>query len=92
MSFGNPRFGPTDFAPVTAARSAETIPRPSLSYWQDAWRRLKENRRAFISLYIVIAMGLFTVPGPWLWARGPGGAGRGSDQPTADATRGGHNR
>ena len=71
MSSSDPRFGPTDFEPVTAARSAETIPRPSLSYWQDAWRRLKENKRALISLYIVIALGLFTVPGPWVWRVDP---------------------
>ncbi len=71
MSSGDPRFGPADFEPATAARSAEAIPRPSLSYWQDAWSRLKENKRAFISLYIVIALGLFTVPGPWVWRVDP---------------------
>ena len=55
------------FAPVVVERDVEVISRPSLSYWRDAWIRLKANRRALVSLYIVIALGLFTVVGPWLW-------------------------
>ncbi len=53
------------FAPVVAHRDVEVISRPSLSYWRDAWIRLKANRRALVSLYIVIALGTFTVVGPW---------------------------
>ena len=53
------------FAPVIAHRDVEVISRPSLSYWRDAWIRLKANRRALVSLYIVIALGTFTVVGPW---------------------------
>ena len=55
------------FAPVQAEREVETISRPSLSYWQDAWIRLKANRRALFSLYIVIALLAFTVFGPLVW-------------------------
>jgi len=40
-----------DFSPVGAARDAQTLSRPSLSYWQDAWLRLKANRRALVSLW-----------------------------------------
>ncbi|MCY3819717.1 MAG: ABC transporter permease [Gammaproteobacteria bacterium] len=54
------------FRPIVAERDVEVISRPSLSYWRDAWIRLKANRRALVSLYIVIALGLFTVVGPWL--------------------------
>ena len=54
------------FAPVVAERDVEVISRPSLSYWKDAWIRLKANRRALTSLYIIIALGLFTVVGPLL--------------------------
>ena len=53
------------FVPVVAHRDVEVISRPSLSYWRDAWIRLKANRRALISLYIVIGLGTFTVVGPW---------------------------
>jgi oligopeptide transport system permease protein len=59
------------FEPVHVDRQIQKLTRPSLSYWQDAWRRLKANRRAFISLYIVIALLLFTVAGPWLWTVDP---------------------
>ena len=52
------------FAPVVVERDVEVIARPSLSYWKDAWIRLKANRRALVSLYIIIALGVFTVVGP----------------------------
>lgn len=58
---------PTSFAPLQRAQSAQVISRPSLSYWQDAWIRLKSNRRAVTSLYIVIFLLLFTIAGPWVW-------------------------
>ena len=32
----------------------ETISRPSLSFWQDAWRRFRKNRAAFIGLCIIL--------------------------------------
>jgi ABC-type antimicrobial peptide transport system permease subunit len=53
-----------DFAPATDKVDAEQLTRPSLSYWQDAWIRLKKNTRAIISLYIVIGLALFTLVGP----------------------------
>jgi oligopeptide transport system permease protein len=59
------------FEPVHVDRQVQKLTRPSMSYWQDAWRRLKANRRAFVSLYIVIALLLFTVAGPWLWTVDP---------------------
>ena len=56
---------------VEVEREVETVARPSLSYWQDAWIRLKANRRALISLYLVIALMAFTVLGPVLWTVDP---------------------
>jgi oligopeptide transport system permease protein len=61
----------TDFQPLDGARDAERLDRPSMSYWQDVWRRLCRNTRAISSLYIVIALFLFTVAGPWLWDLDP---------------------
>ena len=29
---------------------AERIDRPTISYWQDAWRRIRKNKIAFFSL------------------------------------------
>ena len=60
-----------DFTKVEHRESAERISRPSLSYWQDAWRRLKKNRRALISLYIIIALAVFTLLGPLAWRMDP---------------------
>jgi oligopeptide transport system permease protein len=65
------QFDAADFAPAAVARPSHAITRPSLSYWQDAWRRLKKNRRALASLYIVVALAAFTVVGPWVWRVGP---------------------
>ena len=64
-------FDPVDFEPVAVERQRQTISRPSLSYRQDAWRRLKANRRALTSLYIVVALALFTLAGPLVWTIDP---------------------
>jgi len=34
-------------------RSGDKIVRPSMTYWQDAWRRLKQNHLSMIGLYTV---------------------------------------
>jgi len=44
------------FAPLTQQQDIQALTRPSLSYWQDAWIRLKANRRAIISLYLVLGL------------------------------------
>lgn len=44
----------------------ETISRPNLSFWQDAWRRLKKNRAAFIGLIIIVIYGLLAIFAPVL--------------------------
>ena len=62
---------PEDFIHVDANVSVEQISRPSLSYWQDAWIRLKKNTRAIISLYIVLALAFFTLIGPFIWQVDP---------------------
>jgi len=66
-----PRFEPADFQPAVVERRPQKISRPSLSYWQDAWRRLKLNRRALISLGLVVALLLFASIGPWIWRIDP---------------------
>jgi oligopeptide transport system permease protein len=64
-------FPAADFERVSFERATQVISRPSLSYWQDAWRRLKMNRRALLSLYLVIALAFFTIAGPWIWRVDP---------------------
>lgn len=45
-----------DFTYITADRheEAERIAKPSLTFAQDAWRRLKKNKGAFVSMWIII--------------------------------------
>lgn len=62
---------PEDFEPLSGRSSAPVMVRPSRSYWQDAWIRLKANRRALVSLYIIIGLLLFTFLGPLLWQVDP---------------------
>ena len=61
----------TDFEPIHADHEIQSVSRPSLSYWQDAWIRLKANTRAIVSLYIVLGLLAFTVLGPFIWRVDP---------------------
>ena len=45
---------------------SEKIVRPTMTYWQDAWRRLKSNNVAMISIVILIALVVMTIIGPHL--------------------------
>lgn len=50
------------FQPVARESLGETvIVRPSMTYWQDAWRRLKKSRMAMVGLAIIILMILFAI-------------------------------
>lgn len=71
MNAAAPTLTQSDFDKVTVERQTQTLSRPSLSYWQDAWRRLKKNRRAHVSLWIVLALALFAIAGPWIWRVDP---------------------
>lgn len=62
---------PGAFEPLMGEQRTQGLSRPSLSYWQDAWVRLKGNRRAMTSLYIVVGLVLFTLLGPILWPVDP---------------------
>jgi len=45
---------------------AEEITRPSLTYWQDAWRRLKQNKIAMVGLCVLAILTIMAIVGPWL--------------------------
>ena len=51
-------------APTISPGSTQPIVGRSL--WLDAWLVLKRNRAAMLSLFILAAMGIFVVVGPWL--------------------------
>ncbi|MFM1652793.1 ABC transporter permease [Brevibacillus sp. B_LB10_24] len=53
------------FQPISMdLRQAEEIKRPSLSFWRDAWRRLRSNKVAMISMVFlaIIIIGAILVP------------------------------
>ena len=67
----DPAFMEGAFEPLRSEQREQKLTRPSLSYWQDAWRRLKANKRAILSLYIIIAMLAFSTLGPLIWRVSP---------------------
>lgn len=44
-------------------RNAERIRRPSIKYWPDVWRRLKQNKLAMTGLVIIISMIIMSIVG-----------------------------
>lgn len=42
------------------------ITRPSVTYWQDAWRRLRQNKLAMLGMYTIILIVLLAIFGPIL--------------------------
>lgn len=45
---------------------SQAIIRPSMTYWQDAWRRLKKNPIAMLSLILIIVFGIMSYAGPFM--------------------------
>ncbi len=44
-------------------RNAEKIRRPSIRYWPDVWRRLKQNKLAMVGLLLIIVMAIMSFVG-----------------------------
>ena len=54
-----------DFAPATQDEKESFIPpRESVSYWRDAWRRLRRNRVAMVALGVIVFLFLYAFVGP----------------------------
>ncbi|WP_027417374.1 ABC transporter permease [Aneurinibacillus terranovensis] len=61
------KWSPDLFQPVTDNfKDAESISRPSISYWADVWRRLKLNKLAMVGLFIIIALIIMAIIGPMI--------------------------
>ena len=54
------------FEPILQKDAAANHIRPSMTYRQDAWRRLKKNKLAMIGLYVILLILLIALAGPWL--------------------------
>ncbi|MCR6513283.1 MAG: ABC transporter permease [Clostridium sp.] len=58
----NIKFDKNMFTPVSKEEKAfENFERPSVGYWKDAWRRLKSNKVALISLIVIILLVLSAI-------------------------------
>ena len=58
---------PDDFVAASSQEKADFIQdRQSVSYWKDAWRRLKKNVVAMIALGVIVFLFLFAFLGPVL--------------------------
>lgn len=60
-------FKPEDFQVVGyTLEEANRIDRPTISYWQDAWRRLKKNPVAMASLVVLVILIIMCIIGPYI--------------------------
>ena len=53
-----------DFAAASDQGEGDAILRPSLNYWQDAWRRLRKNPVAILAIVMLAALAVMCVVGP----------------------------
>lgn len=55
------------FVPVTVQKSEmEKISRPNLTAFQDGWLRLKKNKAAVVSIFILMVLVLLSIFGPYM--------------------------
>ena len=55
------------FSRVEAGRfDSDVINRPTVTYWQDAWRRLKKNPIAMCSLVMLVLCTIMVIIGPYI--------------------------
>ena len=60
-------LSPEDFLPVSKEEQDNLITMgQNTSYWKDAWRRLKQNKIAMVSLVVIVLIILFAFIGPYL--------------------------
>ncbi|HRZ81981.1 MAG TPA: ABC transporter permease [Candidatus Hydrogenedentes bacterium] len=57
---------PRDTETPAAVPAAEEIPAGRASLWRDAWRRLRVNRLAVAALFVLCAVCVTVVAGPWV--------------------------
>nr|WP_268842277.1 ABC transporter permease [Pseudoflavonifractor phocaeensis] len=48
-------------------KDSEKIEKPSLTFLQDGWRRLKKNKMAMVSMFVIIVLVLSAVLIPFFW-------------------------
>lgn len=61
------QISPEDFSPVslTEREQLEKLSEPT-TYWKDAWRRLKQNKIALVSMFVLLAIAALAIFVPWV--------------------------
>ena len=73
-------LSPDDFASASRQEKDDFIQdRQSVSYWKDAWRRLKKNVVAMVALGVIVFLFLFAFVGPLLIPYGYGEFNKGAE-------------
>ncbi|AIC95811.1 ABC transporter permease [Shouchella lehensis] len=54
------------FKPSSEKLNAELVSRPSLSYWQSVWIRLRQNKLAMFGLFTMMGLTVMAIIGPWI--------------------------
>lgn len=67
MSEQNQHFTPEMFEPANSESfgDKEKISRPSLTFWKDAWLRLKKNKGAIFGLFAILTIIFMAFAGPY---------------------------
>lgn len=52
------------FFPAKLESTSEQITRPTMTYWQDVWKRFRKNKAAFIGLVLIVLVLLLAIFGP----------------------------
>lgn len=60
------QISPDDFSPVslTEREQLEKLSEPT-TYWKDAWRRLKHNKIALVSMFVLLTIAILAICVPW---------------------------
>jgi oligopeptide transport system permease protein len=65
MALNKDRIAVERFAPaVIDSSKSEEINKPSLSFWQDAWMRVRKNKGALVSLVVMVLLIIMAFLGP----------------------------
>ena len=60
------------FERITVDRTqTEKISKPSLSFWQDAWLRIRKNKAAIVSMFILLFIVFMAFVGPYMVEHNP---------------------
>lgn len=67
MSTEKKQYPKEAFKRITMNRDeAETIGKPSMNFWQDAWFRIRKNKAAIVSIFILVFIVVMAFVGPYM--------------------------